>query len=61
MKGEVCDPGVKERQRKLVDDCLDKFEQFWLDEGRKKYLVGDKISVADIMACCELEQPAVAG
>ena len=26
-----------------------------------RYLVGDRISVADILAACELEQPSMAG
>ena len=40
---------------------LDQFETIWLKNGTKKYLVGEKISVADIVACCELEQPLMAG
>ena len=40
---------------------LDAIENIWLDNGQKKYLCGDKISVADIVACCELEQPLMAG
>ena len=40
---------------------LDAIENIWLDNGQKKYLYGDKISVADIVACCELEQPLMAG
>ena len=33
----------------------------WLAGGDKKYVVGDAISVADILAVCELEQPSMAG
>ena len=40
---------------------LDAIENIWLENGEKKYLCGDKISVADIVACCELEQPLMAG
>ena len=35
------------------------FERVWLDGGKKNYVVGDKISVADILAVCELEQPSL--
>jgi len=41
--------------------CLNDFERIWLAGGDKKYVVGDTISVADILAVCELEQPSMAG
>ena len=41
--------------------CLDDFERVWLGGGEKNYVAGEKISVADIMAVCELEQPTMAG
>ena len=31
------------------------------ENGKNKYICGDKISVADIVALCELEQPSMAG
>ena len=40
---------------------LDQIETIWLANGEKNYLCGDKISVADIVAVCELEQPLMAG
>ena len=42
---------------------LNKLKMFgWkMENGNKKYLCGDKISVADIVALCELEQPSIAG
>jgi hypothetical protein len=37
----------------------------WLDGGKRKYIAGSDpegvISVADILACCELEQTSMAG
>ena len=39
-----------------MEVCLDTFEEVWLKDF--KYLSGDKISVADIFAICELEQPS---
>ena len=51
-----------EKQKKLVLKTLDAIEKIWLKDGKNKYIAGgDKISVADILVCCELEQPAMAG
>lgn len=47
--------------KKTMEACLDDFERVWLEGGKKKYVVGDKISVADILAVCEMEQPTMAG
>ena len=44
-----------------MEKVLDEIETIWLQNGKKKYLCGDKISVADIAALCELEQPSMAG
>ena len=44
-----------------MNKTLDQIEQIWLDNGKKNYIAGDKISVADIVAVCELEQPLMAG
>ena len=44
-----------------MSSCLEEFERVWLAGGEKGYVAGDKISVADIMAVCELEQPSMAG
>jgi len=46
---------------KQMVSCLNDFERVWLAGGDKKYVVGDAISVADILAVCELEQPSMAG
>jgi glutathione S-transferase len=61
MKNEPPNEEALKKQKKLVNDTLDKIEKVWLEDGKKKYIGGDKISVADIVACCELEQPSVAG
>ena len=45
---------------KALRSCLDDFEKMWLRDGRK-YLAGEEISVADILAVCELEQPSITG
>lgn len=57
------------RTRKPVDEevigyhhtemvkCLGQIENVWLGGGKKKFLAGDQISIADLMASAELEQP----
>eukprot|EP00092_Neocalanus_flemingeri_P034310 GFUD01037313.1.p1 GENE.GFUD01037313.1~~GFUD01037313.1.p1 ORF type:complete len:239 (+),score=80.54 GFUD01037313.1:147-863(+) len=47
--------------KKSMEACLDDFERVWLGGGKNNYVVGDKISVADILAACEMEQPSMAG
>ncbi|XP_023331921.1 glutathione S-transferase theta-3 isoform X2 [Eurytemora carolleeae] len=47
--------------RKGMEECLDTIEKTWLKEGNQKFMCGDTISVADILAACELEQPSMAG
>jgi glutathione S-transferase len=61
VKQELPDEKVVAKYQKGMETTLDQIEQIWLQNGDKKYLTGDKISVADIMACCELEQPSMAG
>ena len=51
-----------DKSLKAMEDTLANFENFWLDGGKKNYVgVKEQISVADIWACCELEQPSMAG
>ena len=48
--------------QKGMENCLDQIEEIWLENGKKKYIAGgDALSIADIVACCELEQPTMAG
>ncbi len=42
----------------FILNCLLKV---WLRGGEKPFLAGEQISVADILAACELEQPSMAG
>jgi len=46
---------------KTMNKTLDEIEKVWLKDGSKPYIAGDRISVADILAACELEQPSMAG
>lgn len=43
--------------QKDMDKCLDQFETLWLSDD-KKFIAGNEISVADIWAACEIEQPS---
>lgn len=57
-------PNEKQVSNQLakMTKSLDDIERIWLNDGRNKYIAGGgKISVADIQACCELEQPSLAG
>jgi len=44
-----------------MENCLHQIENIWLDGDKKKFICGDNITIADILACCELEQPGMAG
>lgn len=45
------------RFQKEMEKCLEVIENIWLDHGKKDFITGPNISVADLLACCELEQP----
>ena len=52
---------AKEAEGKMKA-TLDKIEAVWLDNGKNKYIAGgDSISVADIFAVVEMDQPIMAG
>lgn len=44
-----------------MENCLREIEQIWLKDGKNKFICGDDITIADLLACCELEQPGMAG
>lgn len=39
-----------------MDQALDLFEKHWLKD--RPYMAGEKISIADIVGACEVEQPS---
>lgn len=49
------------KDKKNMEKTLNEIENIWLRGGNKQYICGEQLSVADIMACCELEQPSLAG
>lgn len=42
-----------------MENCLREIEQIWLKDGKNKFICGDDITIADLLACCELEQPGL--
>lgn len=54
--------GTEVNQKKVADfqsrmeSALEKFETVWLKD--QPFLSGNNVSIADLMAACELEQPS---
>lgn len=59
MTGSETPPEKVEEAYANMQRCLDSIEIFWLSQG--KYIVGDELTVADLFAACEIEQPRMAG
>lgn len=55
MTGEEPHPKKISQLEKNMAKCLDSIEVLWLSQG--KYIAGDHITVADIIAATEIEQP----
>ncbi|XP_066937414.1 glutathione S-transferase theta-1-like isoform X3 [Macrobrachium rosenbergii] len=57
--------GVEVNQKKVdefqsrMETTLEQFETIWLKD--KPFLAGSEITIADLLAACELEQPSMAG
>lgn len=56
MTGKPTKPEKVEAQKKRMAAALDLVEEKWLGLGNK-YIAGDKLSIADVFGCCEIEQP----
>ncbi|XP_065081923.1 glutathione S-transferase theta-1-like [Ochlerotatus camptorhynchus] len=48
-----------EEYRRQVEQNLNQLEREWLVPGR--FIIGDRITIADILAACEIEQPKIVG
>lgn len=57
MEGRPANEKQVARFKKDMLKCLDQIEKVWLDHGKKAFIAGDEISIADLLAACELEQP----
>jgi len=55
------DDNKVEKMKANMETCLEEMERIWLKNGQKDFIAGGKISVADILAACEMEQPGMAG
>lgn len=61
VEGDTDEEGMLPIFKYLMETTLDIFENVWLENEAKKFLVSDEISFADILAACEIEQPRMAG
>jgi len=62
LQGKPPNPKNVAKWKGQMEDTLSQIENFWLDNGNKRFIgAKDHISVADIWASCELEQPSMAG
>nr|ARN17843.1 glutathione-S-transferase 5 [Cephus cinctus] len=59
IKGKPARPENVTKCEGHMIECLDQLENIWLKN--KLFLTGDKISIADIVGACEVEQPRMAG
>lgn len=60
MTGKKPEPKQIESYKRRMENALEEFENNWLNQGHK-FVAGDNISVADLIAACEIEQPRMAG
>ncbi|KAI7815383.1 glutathione S-transferase [Rhyzopertha dominica] len=59
LLGITPDPVKIQKLEQEMSSCLDSIETLWLSQNR--YIAGNEISVADLFAACEIEQPRMAG
>lgn len=54
MKQQTLDPAFDEPLAKYMESALDTIEHTWL--ANTAFLTSNRISFADILACCDIEQ-----
>ncbi|KAL3273241.1 hypothetical protein HHI36_014695 [Cryptolaemus montrouzieri] len=59
LKGQEPDLKKVDKWKKSVYMTMDKIEELWLKNH--KYICGNTLTVADLFAACEIEQPRLAG
>lgn len=57
ISGKEPKPEKIQEYQKRMEESLDLMENIWLKNGQ--YLTGSKITFADILAACEIEQPSI--
>nr|UYI58579.1 glutathione S-transferase 8 [Grapholita molesta] len=60
ITGKAPEPKTLQGYERRMESALNTFEDLWLGRGHR-YVAGDSISVADLLAACEVEQPRMAG
>ncbi|XP_046966199.1 glutathione S-transferase theta-1-like [Vanessa cardui] len=60
MFGKKNDEKSLEGYTDRMETALEKFDTLWLNNGTE-YIAGNTITVADLLAACEIEQPRMAG
>jgi len=58
FKTPIDEKAVKKFQDGM-ENCLQEIEHIWLKDGKNKFICGNEITIADLLACCELEQPGL--
>ncbi|XP_035893572.1 glutathione S-transferase theta-2-like [Anopheles stephensi] len=61
LMGKEVDAAKTDRLRDRLKKGLDFFEHDLLANGKRPFLAGDTISIADLSAACEIEQVKIAG
>lgn len=56
LKGKVISESRLAQAKIEMEATLDVIENVWLKPKEQKFIAGDKISIADLLAACELEQ-----
>lgn len=59
ITGKETDPKIIAKHEKGVQKTMDHIENLWLRNN--KFICGDTLTVADLFAACEIEQPRIAG
>lgn len=55
MTGKPVDEKRAKEAKVGLENCLNDITNYWLAKGR--FIAGDEISIADLLAAAELEQP----
>lgn len=58
VTGKRANPEVSEKYDSQLQRCLNEFEELWTDH---KFIAGDHLTFADVVACCDLEQSSEFG
>ncbi|XP_041979627.1 glutathione S-transferase theta-1 [Aricia agestis] len=60
LSGKPADPKTVAKHERYMENSLEVFATKWLGNGTE-FVAGDTVTVADLFAACELEQPRMAG